>query len=186
MSISIEVVDMYSDEESKISSVYDQIQTIEKIEETKNIKSLYDDILDLKDLNFGRKLFNYIPQTTIVAFSYENNISKVVGYCGLDFNNGLHIESLCVDNKYRFKGIGKSILEKAYNIGVKLNSINPNWGDYIEYNAVEKPIDDLKYLILEVDRYENYKSLLAFYEKCGFKGVEKRGYSEVTFKKLIK
>jgi ribosomal protein S18 acetylase RimI-like enzyme len=130
--------------------------------ESRNEK-LIEDIINLKDECFGRRLFNYIPDNFIVAFNEERS---VVGYCGLDFQyieNGLHIESLCVNKPYRRKGIGKSILDKAYEVG--------------------KLIKGIEYLALEVDRQN--KDLLIFYEKCGFNANIRPGYCEILFKKTI-
>jgi len=183
----IEVVDLYPDEESIISSSYEKIKTVKIIEETKNIDNLWDDIIDLKDQNFGRRFFNYVPHNIIVVFN-ENN--KLVGYCGINLINGLHIESLCVDKDFRYNGIGKSILEKAYEIGQKLNK-NPNWIDNIEYDGdiINKKfpitINDPKYLTLEVNNDYNFRGLLIFYEKCGYERIPMPGYSTAYFKKLI-
>ena len=193
----IEVVDLYPEEESIISSSYKQSKPVKIIEETKNIDSLWDDIIDLKDQNFGRRFFNYVPHNIIVVFN-ENN--KLVGYCGLNLINGLHIESLCVDQDFRYNGIGKSILEKAYEIGQELNK-NPKWVDHIEYEGdiinKKDPITindsqsstaklDPNYLTLEVNNDYNFSGLLIFYEKCGYERIPMKGYSTAYFKKLIK
>jgi ribosomal protein S18 acetylase RimI-like enzyme len=126
-------------------------------------EKLIEDTIKLKDECFGQRLFNYIPDNFIVAFDLERN---VVGYCGLDFQyieNGVHIESLCVNKHYRRKGIGKSILDKVYEVG--------------------KLIKDIEYLALEVNRQN--KDLLIFYEKCGFNADIRPGYCEISFKKTI-
>ena len=183
----IEVVDLYPEEESIISSSYKQSKPIKIIEETKNIDSLWNDIIDLKDQNFGSRFFNYVPPNIIVVFN-ENN--KLVGYCGLNLINGLHVESLCVDIDFRRNGIGKSILEKAYEIGQVLNK-NPLWVDHIEYDGdiINKKtpltINDPKYLTLEVNNDYNFRGLLIFYEKCGYERIPMKGYITAYFKKLI-
>lgn len=159
----VEVVNMFPSEVSIISAEYDT-KNIVDIESTKNIYSIFDDIQDLKDLCFGQKFYNYIPNDVIIAF----NGNTVVGFCGLDFDNGLHIESLCVDKNYRCKGIGRSILEKAYDVGKYLNTELP------------KP----KCLTLEVEKHTSYyNGLKVFYQKCGFNTIDKPGYSEAIFKK---
>jgi ribosomal protein S18 acetylase RimI-like enzyme len=118
--------------------------------------------MDLKIQCFGDRLFNYIPEYFIVAYNLEK---KVIGYSGLEFTeNELHIDSLCVDKHYRFNGIGRNILEKAYDIA-KIQKINK--------------------ISLEVDRSKNYNELSKFYDKCGFKGDIVNGYSFVNYIKFI-
>ena len=117
------------------------------------------EIINLKNECFGARIFNYIPDNFIVAVEDD----KVVGYCGLDFDeNELHIESLCVSLHYRRKGIGTAILDKAYEFGGK----------------------SCKYLTLEVNRHRD-NGLLQFYEKRGFVANIRPGYSEICLKKYI-
>lgn len=178
--ISVEVINMDPNQVSIISAIYDKSKTIDQIESIKKISNLMDDIQDLKDQNFGYKFFNYIPNDVIIAF--DDN--TVVGYCGLNFENGLHVESLCVNEDYRYKGIGRSILEKAYEIGKILNKKLPTWEKYIENQSGDG--SNSKCLILEVERYNsNYRGLQAFYNKCGFEEIVRIGYIEARFKKMI-
>ena len=178
MTITVEVVNMDPRDISIISAVYDKTKTIDEIESQKRISNLMDEIQDLKDENFGYKFFNYIPNDVIIAF----NGNKIVGYCGLNFENGLHVESLCVDENYRHNGIGRSILEKAYEIGKNLNKKLPTWEKYIK-NDMD---GNSKCLTLEVERYApNYRGLQTFYEKCGFEEINRIGYIEARFTKII-
>jgi GNAT superfamily N-acetyltransferase len=184
---SIEVVDLYGNEDAIITSSYKETKFVKKIEKNKGIENLLNDILDLHSSCFGRRMFNYIPDNVIIAFNEKN---KIIGYCGLDFNNGLHIESLCVDKDSRLKGVGRCILEKAYEVGKQLNKNYPSWIDHIDYDYGFNK-DDLTYLILEVSNdyddfnFNSFRGLLNFYEKCGFKKNNIRVCSEVCFKKVI-
>lgn len=175
----VEVVNMDPCDISIISTVYDNTKTIDEIESQKKISNLMDDIQDLKDQNFGYKIFNYIPNDVIIVFKGNT----IVGYCGMNFENGLHVESLCVDENYRHNGIGRSILEKAYEIGQNLNKKLPTWEKYIKNDTDG---GNSKCLTLEVERYApNYRGLQIFYEKCGFEEINRVGYIEARFTKTI-
>jgi len=111
----------------------------------------YDEIIELKNECFGKRLFNYIPNNIIIAQNC-NLSNKIIGYCGIQFyNNCLHLESLCVKKEYRCNGIGKMIIDKAYEISKLLD----------------------KCLKLEINKNAlNFKKLLLFYNKCNFKIIK--------------
>jgi ribosomal protein S18 acetylase RimI-like enzyme len=120
-------------------------------------------IMDLKIQCFGSKLFNYIPEHCIIVFNDKN---KVIGYTGIeDTDTSIHIDSLCIDKDYRKKGLGRSILDKACELGKSQNK---------------------KQINLEIDRFKsNATDLTTFYNKCGFTGNLVFGYSSIIFTKDI-
>ena len=132
-------------------------------------------------------LLNFLSDTIVAAFTKETK-SKLIGFCSLEFTDGLHIESLCVDINYRKIGVGKSILDTVYEIGKTLNNKKHNWGELLEIpkNNIFTVNIELKYITLEVNRNIcNYKKLIEFYTKYGFEMSTVHGYSNSYFRKLI-
>lgn len=126
-------------------------------------------------------------RTSLVVFDDDKN---VVGFCALNFYDGLHLSCLCVDEKHRRRGIGTAILDAALLIGQTLDRKRASWGDDLLFPSLAFAEDPgFRHLILEVDRHSaSYCSLEAFYMKNGFEvsDMDKRdGLSSVSFRKRI-
>lgn len=128
-----------------------------------NDPQVVSDIITLKDTCFNTQSMFLFGEIFIIA-KYED---KIIGSCGLEIeDNNIHVDSLCVDENHRNKGIGSRILDKIYIIGKELKS-----------NLIK----------LDVNKSNrNFKNLKKFYIKNGFEITFKEaGYSNIYFTKLI-
>jgi ribosomal protein S18 acetylase RimI-like enzyme len=145
-------------------------------------------ISDVIDLSYKCFNISYCTPTIIVAFTNTKE-SKIIGFCNIDFTNGLHIESLCVDKDYRCRGVGKSIIYKVLQIGQTLNKKKVSWIELLEQYGNDIFSDDKKnnFVTLEIDKCAiNYQKLLSFYTKCGFEIIVKPVFTYAYCRKIIK
>jgi ribosomal protein S18 acetylase RimI-like enzyme len=128
-----------------------------------NDAQMVSEIITLKDTCFNTQSMFLFGEMFILA-KYED---KIIGSCGLEIeDNNIHVDSLCVDEDHRNKGIGSRILDNIYIIGKELKC-----------NMIK----------LEVNKSNrNFKNLKKFYMKNGFEIICKSaGYSNIYFTRLI-
>lgn len=126
----------------------------------------------------------FFSSTFLIALSHDD---KVIGGCGLEITNGLHIEALCVTPSYQNRGIGTAILNKVTEIAILLDIKKPNWTDLvIPYGNGVFPIHQKKHLTLEIDRYtRKYEKLAKFYKKNGYEIHSLPGVCEAYCRKPL-
>jgi ribosomal protein S18 acetylase RimI-like enzyme len=167
----IRIVNLYPKEKSDIINFCNLNIVINDIN-----NEILNKIITLKEKCFTKSKFNYYPNIAIIVFDSEK-LDNILGCCGIDFTTGLHIHALCVDNNHRLKGIGKDILNKAFELS-RIIATSNLWDSLVSFDSIISRTYPGKHIILEINNID----LAKFYKKCGFKKIMTiNGYLSTTY-----
>lgn len=177
---SIYICNLYPKEKSDIINLCDSNNINNIIDDSNN--QILNMIIKLKNNCFTTSNFSYYPNIAIVVFESQK-LNNIIGCCGLDFTTGLHIHALCVDNNHRLKGVGKSILNKVFEIG-RLIAASNLWDSLVSFDSIISKKYPEKHIVLEINNNDinNMNNLVKFYTKCGFtKIITMKDYYITTY-----